>query len=92
MDTELVKDIMIQSMWLTTLISLPVLGASLIVGLIVSILQATTSIQEQTLSFVPKLIAIVVALIIFGGWMTGSLMDFTTQIFELIPEMAIPVP
>jgi flagellar biosynthesis protein FliQ len=92
MDTEFVKDLMIQSMWLTTIISLPVLGASLIVGLIISILQATTSIQEQTISFVPKLIAIVLAIVIFGGWMTGSLMDFTQQLFAMIPDMALPVP
>jgi flagellar biosynthesis protein FliQ len=92
MDTSLIKDIMVQAMWITTLISLPILGASLIVGLIISILQATTSIQEQTLSFVPKLIAIVLAIVIFGGWMTGSLMDFTQQVFDLIPNMALPTP
>jgi flagellar biosynthesis protein FliQ len=92
MDTEFVKEIMVQTMWITTLISLPILGASLIIGLIISILQATTSIQEQTLSFVPKLIAIVLAIVIFGGWMTGTLMDFTTQLFDLIPNMALPTP
>lgn len=92
MDTELVKEIMIESMRITILVSLPILGSALIVGLIISILQATTSIQEQTLTFVPKLFAIVIAIIIFGPWMAGSVMDFTTQIFELIPDMALSVP
>ena len=92
MDTAFVKDIMIQAMWITILMALPILGSSLIVGLIISILQATTSIQEQTLSFVPKLLAIVLAIAIFGPWMVGSLLDFTQQLFDLIPNMAIPIP
>ncbi|OHD07061.1 MAG: EscS/YscS/HrcS family type III secretion system export apparatus protein [Spirochaetes bacterium GWD1_27_9] len=92
MDTELIKEVMIESMRITILISLPILGAGLVVGLIISILQATTSIQEQTLTFVPKLIAIVLALVIFGPWMTSTLMEFTIQIFDLIPDMALAVP
>ena len=92
MDTELIKEVMIESMWITILLSLPILGSGLVVGLVISILQATTSIQEQTLTFVPKLFAIAVAILIFGPWMAGSLMDFTTQIFQLIPDMALPIP
>lgn len=90
MNTDIFKDIFVQSMWVTTLISMPILGISLIVGLIISIFQATTSIQEQTLTFVPKLIAIVLAIVIFGPWMVGTLMEFSKQLFEMIPQMALP--
>lgn len=62
----------------------PVLIIALVVGLVVSIIQAATQIQEQTLSFVPKLIAIIVALILFGNFMMNSLTQFTVRIFEMI--------
>jgi flagellar biosynthetic protein FliQ len=90
MNTDIFKDIFVQSMWVTALISMPILGVSLVVGLIISIFQATTSIQEQTLTFVPKLIAIVLAIVIFGPWMVGTLMEFSTQLFDMIPQMALP--
>lgn len=92
MDTEFIKELMIETMRLSTLISLPILGISMLVGLIISILQATTSIQEQTLTFVPKMFAIVIVIVIFGSWIAGSLINFTIQLFEMIPDMAIPVP
>jgi len=66
----------------------PLLLSALAVGLIVAILQAATSIQEQTLTFVPKLVVILVMLAIFGGLMFTSLGNYTTQLFERIPEMA----
>ncbi len=56
-------------------------------GLIVSIVQATTSIQEQTLTFVPKIAAILGALMLFGPWMFSSMVEFTIRLFERIPEM-----
>jgi flagellar biosynthetic protein FliQ len=68
-------------------LSLPILGAALIVGLIVAIFQATTSIQEQTLTFVPKLVAILVVLALLGGWMFASMRDYTIQLFSMIPNM-----
>lgn len=92
MDTVFVKELMIETMRLTTFISLPILGISILVGLIISILQATTSIQEQTLTFVPKILAIVISIVIFGSWIAGSLINFTIQIFEIIPDMSLPVP
>jgi flagellar biosynthetic protein FliQ len=67
------------------LLSAPVLIISMVVGLIISIFQATTSIQEQTLSFVPKLAAIMIALIFIGPWMMGELADYTVQLFQQIP-------
>ncbi|MDR3130965.1 MAG: flagellar biosynthesis protein FliQ [Treponema sp.] len=66
----------------------PLLVSALLVGLVVAILQATTSIQEQTLTFVPKVIAILLVLGLLGGWMFSSLGDYTVQIFRMIPEMA----
>ncbi len=74
----------------TEVISLvaPVLGLALIVGLIVAIFQATTSIQEQTLTFFPKLIAIMLVLGLLGGAMFNSLGQFTIQLFSRIPDLA----
>jgi flagellar biosynthetic protein FliQ len=66
----------------------PLLFTALSVGLVVAILQATTSIQEQTLTFVPKVIAILLVLAFLGGWMFSSLGDYTVQLFRMIPEMA----
>jgi flagellar biosynthetic protein FliQ len=72
----------------TLLLSAPLLLTALVVGLVVSILQATTSIQEQTLTFVPKIVAILLVLALLGGWMLASLGDYTVQLFNLIPDMA----
>ena len=66
----------------------PLLISALVVGLIVAILQATTSIQEQTLTFVPKMVVILLVLAIFGGLMFSSLGDYTIELFRRIPEMA----
>ena len=72
----------------TLMLAAPLLITALTVGLVVSILQATTSIQEQTLTFVPKIIAILLVLALVGGWMFASLRDYTIQLFSLIPDMA----
>jgi flagellar biosynthetic protein FliQ len=69
------------------ILSAPVLLIGLLVGLIVSILQDTTSIQEQTLTFVPKIAAILLALVFFGPWMFASLAQYTVQLFQQIPAM-----
>jgi flagellar biosynthetic protein FliQ len=70
------------------LIASPLLLSALIVGLVVAILQATTSIQEQTLTFVPKVLAILLMLAFLGGWMFSSMRDYTTELFRMIPAMA----
>jgi flagellar biosynthetic protein FliQ len=70
------------------LLASPLLFSALIVGLVVAILQATTSIQEQTLTFVPKIFAILLVLGLLGGWMFNSLGDYTVQLFKMIPQMA----
>lgn len=76
-----------EAVYTTLLLSAPLLGTSLVVGLLVSIFQATTQIQEQTLSFVPKIVLVFVALIIFGPWMMNLLIAFTTNIMLYIPRM-----
>ena len=68
------------------MLALPLLLSALVVGLIVAILQATTSIQEQTLTFVPKVITILVVLALLGGWMFTSLGEYTRNLFEIIPD------
>jgi flagellar biosynthetic protein FliQ len=66
----------------------PLLVSALVVGLVVAILQATTSIQEQTLTFVPKVVIILLVLGFLGGWMFSSLGNYTVQLFRMIPSMA----
>lgn len=67
------------------LVCAPMLGLGLTVGLLVSIFQATTSIQEQTLAFIPKIIAVFVAILIFGPWMLRIMVEFFTGIFVNVP-------
>lgn len=68
------------------IISAPVLFTAVIVGLIVAIFQATTSIQEQTLSFAPKLVAIFIVILVGGGWMLSRLKEFTTFLFSSLAK------
>jgi flagellar biosynthetic protein FliQ len=70
------------------LIASPLLLSALLVGLIVAILQAATSIQEQTLTFVPKIFTILIILALLGGWMFSSLREYTVELFRRIPDMA----
>ncbi len=67
---------------------LPVLSAALVIGLVVAIFQATTSIQEQTLTFLPKLVVILVVLALLGSWMFSDIRDYTITLFRMIPAMA----
>jgi flagellar biosynthetic protein FliQ len=69
------------------LIAAPMLGLGLLVGLLVSVFQATTQIQEQTLAFIPKIIAIFVAILVFGPWMLSLMVDYTREIFTNLPNM-----
>ena len=69
-----------EALWTVLLVSAPMLGISLIVGLVISIFQATTQIQEQTLSFVPKIISIFASMIIFGPWMLHTMLSFCNKI------------
>jgi flagellar biosynthetic protein FliQ len=75
-----IRSIFIDAFWTVIMVSGPLLGLSLLVGLVISVLQATTSIHEQTLTFVPKIAAVAVAMLIFGPWMSQKLVGFTTKI------------
>ncbi len=77
-----------QTLWLILLLSLPALAVSLIVGLVISLLQALTQIQEQTLTFVPKMVATVLTLILFGSWTFTQLITFTQQVMAYIPKVS----
>jgi flagellar biosynthetic protein FliQ len=87
MDTAMVVDLARQALWITMLISAPMLLVALVVGLIVGIFQAATSINEQTLSFIPKLLALGLTAAVFGGWMINSLVDYTKVLFGRIPGL-----
>ncbi|MDN4607450.1 flagellar biosynthesis protein FliQ [Sporosarcina highlanderae] len=82
MSGELVITIAERAIWVILLASGPLLIVALVTGLIVSIFQATTQIQEQTLAFVPKIIAVLVAIIFFGPWMLSRVTAFASDIFE----------
>ena len=87
MDTAMVIDLGRQALWTIALVSAPLLLVALGVGLVIGIIQAATSINEMTLSFIPKLIALAMALMLFGSWMLVTLIDFTRSIFERIPTL-----
>lgn len=76
-----------EAVYTVLLIAGPLLAGSIFIGLAVSIFQATTQIQEQTLTFVPKLIVILVIVVVTGPWMLNVLIDFTTNLFEVIPKL-----
>jgi flagellar biosynthetic protein FliQ len=89
MDTSLVMDIAVESLRVTVLVAAPILAAALMSGLLVGILQAATSIQEMTLSFIPKLVVMVLAIIIFGEWQIAVLADYFETIFERIRTITL---
>jgi flagellar biosynthetic protein FliQ len=68
-------------------ISMPLLGVGLIVGVLISIIQAVTSIQEQTLAFIPKVVAMAVVLVVGGPWMLNQLLSYTSELWTSIPDM-----
>lgn len=85
MDQSVVIDVAQEAIKVVLMISAPILGLGLLVGLLVSIIQATTQIQEATLSFIPKVITIALTLLIFGPWMMNLMYEFTVNLFENIP-------
>jgi flagellar biosynthetic protein FliQ len=79
---------LLRSAFLNTIkVSAPVMIVAMSVGLVISILQATTQVQEQTLSFVPKMIAVIISLIIFGSFMMNSMLEFFRYAIEIIPKL-----
>ena len=89
MDTAMVVDLGRESLYIAVLIAAPMLAVALVVGLIIGIVQAATSINEMTLSFIPKIAALVLVMIGLGSWQISVIVDFTRRIFERIPTLFI---
>ena len=84
MSDGLIIQIMTNALYEVLILASPILGVSIVVGLIVSILQTTTSIQEQTLTFVPKIIAIFVTIVWIAGWLVNHMKMYTKGLFEML--------
>ncbi len=88
--TDLDVTVMLREALMTVLVvSAPILGAGMLVGLIIAVFQTTTSIQEQTLTFVPKMIAIFAAIILLSSWIIRTLVNYTKNVFLMIEKMGI---
>ena len=74
-------------LWTTALVAAPVLLASLAVGLVIGLVQAATSVNEQTLTFVPKLAGVALVILLAGHWMLAEVQGFTTNLFDMIPSL-----
>lgn len=86
MTVDMVVDVARETIWLILKCSMPMLLVSLAIGLLVSIFQTITSIQEQTLTFVPKLLGIFIVLLLAGGWILNNIVTFMTELFSRFPE------
>ena len=87
MTPEVVTTIGEQALWVTILLAAPLLGSALAVGLLIGMFQAATQINEMTLSFIPKLLVLVLALVVAGPWMLALMINFTRQLMEQIPSL-----
>ncbi len=88
MDMQYVIALGRQAIYTTLLVSAPMLILAMIVGLAISILQAVTQVHEMTLTFIPKIVAVAVALVIFLPWMMTTIVGFTSQLLATIPMLA----
>jgi flagellar biosynthetic protein FliQ len=89
MDTGIVMDIGVEALVVMTLVAAPILGAALLTGLLIGVLQAATSIQEMTLSFIPKLAVMVLAIALFGEWQLGLMIEYFNLVFEKVRTLAL---
>ena len=87
MTPETVTTIGQQALWVTMLISAPLLLSALAVGLLVGMFQAATQINEMTMSFIPKLLVLVLALVVAGPWMLGVIVNYTINLMQQIPSL-----
>ncbi len=87
MDADSVVNLSVQALQLSLKIAMPLLGVGLLVGLLISIFQAVTQIQEQTLSFIPKILASAAVLVIAGPWMLNQLLTYTAELWGSIPQL-----
>ena len=75
------------ALMMTVMLAAPMMGAALVVGLLISVFQALTQINEQTLTFVPKILAVFAALVVTGPWLLNSLVNYTAGLFTMLPNM-----
>ncbi len=87
MDADLVIDLSQQALYVITMLAAPMLLSALAIGLLVGMFQAATSINEQTLSFIPKLLILVVAIMVAGPWMLNLLLNYTRNLYLSIPGL-----
>ena len=87
MNQDTVVTLATQAMSLALKLSLPLPGVGLVVGVLISIIQAVTSIQEQTLAFIPKVLAMAIVLVVGGPWMLNQLLAYTSELWSSIPDM-----
>ncbi len=87
MSSDLVVQMAREALFMVMLISAPMLGLGMLVGILVSVFQATTQIQEQTLAFIPKIVAVFVSILIFGPWMLRLLTDYVRELFVNLPSL-----
>jgi flagellar biosynthesis protein FliQ len=87
MNQDVVVSIAVQAMEVGLKVALPMLLVGLVIGLLVSIFQSVTQIQEQSLSFIPKILGLVVVVIVAGPWMLGQLVSWTQQLYTSIPAL-----
>lgn len=87
MTTDDILFLGVRAMWLTLLVSAPMLAAGMVIGLFISVLQSVTQIQEVTLSFVPKIVAVMVVFILFMPWMSSLLTEYIRELYSSFPDM-----
>lgn len=85
MTSDFALQLMAEMLWTAVLISAPILGLTMVVGLLVSVLQVITQVQEMSLTFIPKIITAVIVLVVFGSWMLKKLLQFATSLIGNIP-------
>ena len=87
MNSDVVVHVAVGALTVALKVSMPFLIAGLVVGLVVSIFQAVTQIQEQTLSFIPKIIGLAVVIVVAGPWMLGQIVSYTAELYASIPSL-----
>ena len=87
MTRDTVISLVVDAMELALKVGLPLLLVGLAVGLVISVFQAVTQIQEQTLTFIPKIIGMALVIVVLGPWMLGQLLGYTSELYESIPRL-----
>jgi flagellar biosynthetic protein FliQ len=87
MSTDVVINLVMDAMTLAFKVAMPLLGVALVLGLVVSVVQAVTQIQEQTLSFIPKIVGMGVVIVLAGPWMLNQVIAYTVELYSSIPGL-----